>query len=304
MKIAVIMSTYNGEKYIREQIDSILNQENVDLDLFIRDDGSKDDTTKIIKEYADKHSNIHVDCGVNVGFRRSFISLLLKVKGYDYYAFSDQDDYWRKNKLSSAIQVIEAVGNIEKCVVYYSNLKIVDGSLNYIKTTNLDQRKQTLQSAFSRRSIAGCTMVFNKKMYELIDKHEIVDGLLRRGHDSFIITLCYAVGGDVICDSNAYIQYRQHESNASGGSKGSIYRLKKEWNTVFNKKGQEPEIAKNILNRWSDDITEEAKNTLELVSKSNTQVGDRLKIFFSRQFTTGDLRLTVLSKIKILLGML
>ncbi len=304
MKIAVIMSTYNGEKFIHEQIESILEQENIDLDLFIRDDGSKDDTPKIIKDYNAKYDNIYVDCGANVGFRRSFISQLLKVKGYDYYAFSDQDDYWERNKLSSAIKMLEDSGVSDKCAVYYSNLKIVDKDLHFIKSTNLDKRKQTLQSVFSRRSIAGCTMVFNKKMFELVDKHEIPDGLLRRGHDSFIITLCYAVGGCVVCDSNAYINYRQHELNASGGSKGSIYRLKKEWNTAFDKKGQEPEIANNILDIWWDDLTEESKEILELVYKSNSQVTSRLKMFFSSKFTTGDFRLTLLSKIKILLGML
>lgn len=304
MRIAVIMSTYNGEKYIQEQIDSILGQKYVDFDIYIRDDGSKDRTTEILAEYVAKHKNIFVERGDNLGFRRSFITQLMKVKGYDYYAFSDQDDYWESDKLYAAIQLVERKADKDDCIVYYSNLKVVDKDLNYIKTTNLDKRNQTLQSVFSRRSIAGCTMLFNKKMYALMENHDISDGLLRRGHDSFIISLCYSVGGTVICDPQAHIQYRQHEFNASGGSKGSIYRLKKEWNTAFNKKGQEPEIAECILNTWNDDLTNEAQEVLQLICKSRSRVSARLVMFFSPKFTTGDLRLTVMSKIKIIFGML
>lgn len=79
MRVAVIMSTYNGEKYISEQIDSILSQTGVEVELFIRDDGSKDNTVKIIEEYEQKHSNVHVDIGINLGFRQSFIQELLSV---------------------------------------------------------------------------------------------------------------------------------------------------------------------------------------------------------------------------------
>ena len=92
MTVAVIMSTYNGEKYIREQIDSILSQQGVDVDLFIRDDGSKDDTVKIIREYETAHNNVHAEVGNNLGFRQSFIQELIHVKGYKFYAFSDQDE--------------------------------------------------------------------------------------------------------------------------------------------------------------------------------------------------------------------
>ena len=97
--ISVCMATYNGCRFIREQIDSILNQTGVEVELFIRDDGSKDNTVKILEEYEQKHNNVHVDTGINLGFRQSFIQALLSVMGYEYYSFSDQDDYWEKEKL-------------------------------------------------------------------------------------------------------------------------------------------------------------------------------------------------------------
>ena len=73
--IAVLMSTYNGQKYIREQIDCILSQKDVDVQLFIRDDGSSDDTVSIVKEYTEKYPNVHFYQGENLGVGSSFMDL-------------------------------------------------------------------------------------------------------------------------------------------------------------------------------------------------------------------------------------
>ena len=103
MRVAVLMSTYNGEKYIREQIDSILEQSgNFDLDLWVRDDGSKDSTQQILQEYAQQRK-LHWYTGENLGAAHSFIDLVRKCKGYDYYAFADQDDYWMTNKIQMGV---------------------------------------------------------------------------------------------------------------------------------------------------------------------------------------------------------
>ena len=96
-KVAVIMSTYNGEKFIREQLDSILNQSYKNIDLIVRDDGSKDKTVEIIKEYQEKHKNIKLYEGQNLGFVKSFFELL-KLADADYYAYADRSWHigWRK----------------------------------------------------------------------------------------------------------------------------------------------------------------------------------------------------------------
>lgn len=92
--ITVLMSTYNGEKYLKEQLDSILNQEQVDLKLLIRDDGSTDGTVNILKEYENSHTNIKWYSGLNLGCGKSFFQLVLDAPKSDYYAFVDQDDVW------------------------------------------------------------------------------------------------------------------------------------------------------------------------------------------------------------------
>lgn len=100
--VQVVMSTYNGEKYLKEQIDSILSQEGVDVRLYIRDDGSSDRTTDILASYQE-HKNVKIEKGNNLGFAKSFLTALDECDEADYYAFSDQDDVWEKDKLSTAI---------------------------------------------------------------------------------------------------------------------------------------------------------------------------------------------------------
>ena len=98
------MSTYNGQKYIRQQIDSILQQTNVEVNLLVRDDGSKDDTIKILDEYK-QEGKLTYYTGPNLGPQLSFLNLLNNCPKADYYAFADQDDYWEKDKLSTAVKL-------------------------------------------------------------------------------------------------------------------------------------------------------------------------------------------------------
>ena len=107
--VQVLMSTYNGEKYIRRQIDSILNQKDVAIHLLIRDDGSTDSTCEIIRSYAEKYSDqVEVTMGSNIGYKKSFLTLIQLAGDYDYYAFADQDDYWKPDKEIASIRKMEA----------------------------------------------------------------------------------------------------------------------------------------------------------------------------------------------------
>lgn len=103
MNVAVLMSTYNGEKYIKEQIESILGQENVSVEIFIRDDGSIDHTVDIVEKY----DNINIIRGENIGVGNSFMELVYKVpNSFEFYAFADQDDIWLNNKMEKGIEKI------------------------------------------------------------------------------------------------------------------------------------------------------------------------------------------------------
>lgn len=123
-KVAILMSTYNGSRYLSEQIDSILCQEGADVTLYIRDDGSSDQTIDIIKKYAKKYQNIILTTGQNVGVGNSFMQLVYDCPDdFDYYAFSDQDDIWLKEKLKVAIDNIKQK---DTPTLYASNQMLVD----------------------------------------------------------------------------------------------------------------------------------------------------------------------------------
>lgn len=215
MKIAVLMSSYNGEKYIREQIDNVLNQRNVCVDLYVRDDGSSDGTNGILHEYEDR---IQVYYGENVGVGSSFMQLVYDVPGdYDYYAFSDQDDIWLSQKLQKATERIEAEKEIIP-VLYTSNQILVnekgeETGIRYKQKPNTDYKQILCQN-----KLAGCTMVWNASLQRLLqeeNRRPSKELLCNRIHDVWVAMVA-AVTGKIVYDLEGYIYYRQHENNVVG----------------------------------------------------------------------------------------
>ena len=301
VKVCILMSTYNGEEYLKEQIDSLLEQENINVDILIRDDGSSDKTKDILEEYQRNNTNLKTIFGKNIGFASSFMTILLEAgEDYDYYAFCDQDDYWEKNKLSNAIKKIISTNNKKKPVIYYSNLNNCDENLNFLYKTKLEKRKKSLESVALRNAIAGCTMVFDKKMFKIIKKRYQLNNTAITSHDSYLLILAYALGCEVICDSNSYIRYRKHNNNTSGSTSTIFNRIKKEMK-IFIKKSKKIEMINNILNCYGDMLDPNSKKILYTFSNSN-KISYRLKIIFSKRYTTGNILLTAFSKTKILFG--
>ncbi|MBQ7155566.1 MAG: glycosyltransferase [Synergistaceae bacterium] len=301
------MSTYNGEKYLAEQLDSILAQECVHVELFVRDDGSTDSTKDILREYASSHKNIHLIFGENIGWRASFVTELGLASGYEFYSFSDQDDFWEKDKLSSAVMLIKQARQVKSKnfpILYYSNNNISDSKLRFIRKTKLDKRVRSLESVLIRMSVPGCFMVMNDKLRELIISRPATDEIFIRGHDTAAMILTYIFGGSVVFDTNAHMFYRQHENNTVGTPNGIISRIKKEFTDMLRYKGMEAVIAKAMLRAYGERITPQARDTLETVAGYREHMFSRLSIVFSPKFRTGDWRLTIFGKFKALLGLL
>lgn len=215
--VLVLISTYNGRQYLREQLDSILLQKGVHVKLLIRDDGSKDSTIDIIKEYSTGYPNqIVFEQGENIGYALSFTKLLEvangKYKDCQFFAFSDQDDVWEDEKLYSAIKLIKEESFLIP-VTYCSNAKLVDGNLKFIKMCwNNNKVKLTKECSLVQNFAIGCTMVFNRKAVEVYVSHQ-PDSI--RIHDFLMYQLCVFLG-KVIYDEKSYILYRQHTNNQIG----------------------------------------------------------------------------------------
>lgn len=164
--VVVLLSTYNGEKYLKEQIDSVLAQEGVKVHLVIRDDGSKDGTIQILKTYASEYSNIELLIEDNCGAERSFNKLCFYTKENiqaNYYAFCDQDDVWESQKLYLAVEALKSYST-HLPNLYFSNLKMVDTNLNYMRNMFADgevdvSKRMALLQIFTY----GCTCVFNRQ---------------------------------------------------------------------------------------------------------------------------------------------
>lgn len=129
-KVAVLISTYNGEKYLKEQLDSILNQTYQNIEIVIRDDGSTDSTIDIIKEYQKRYHNITLKSGTNIGFIKSFFALL-ELADADYYAYSDQDDVWMENKIELAVNALNNADNSKPNMVF-GNSDYYNETMNFI----------------------------------------------------------------------------------------------------------------------------------------------------------------------------
>ena len=221
----VLMSSYNGEKYIEEQIFSIFNQKKVDsLKLLIRDDGSSDDTINIIKNLIHKGYDIELIEGANVGFVSSFINLLKmafeRADCFDYFLLSDQDDYWMEDKITSGITNFE---KDKELLLYCSATTPVDESLIPIKLKNKKYKVDPYSSVIQTFS-AGHTYIFKYDLVSLINK---CDSNKIYTHDGFIYSLSCLVGS-VFYDETSHSLYRQYSNNQLGTSNKSILKYLKE----------------------------------------------------------------------------
>ncbi|MBQ3397035.1 MAG: glycosyltransferase [Synergistaceae bacterium] len=303
--VAVIMSTYNGERYLAEQIDSILAQKNVHVELFIRDDGSKDNTREIISDYVKKYNNIHAEFGSNMGWIRSFIYALQNAPDFDYYAFSDQDDFWLEEKLITAVNAIQREENEygkNIPVICQTNAFITDGNLNVLKQTHTEGRLATVYSFALREIGRGCCMVLNAKVRELSRHMNDSKLFYDKAHDVALAEMTVAVGGRFVIEPAPLMKYRQHGDNSLGAPSSLMKRIKYELIALTDKKGNESGFFRLLLQYLNDELTPDARKAYTLITGSPKNWLYRLRILFSPKFRTGDFRATILGKLRVLIG--
>lgn len=217
MLILILLSTYNGEKYLNAQLESLLKQEGVETHLLVRDDGSHDATLDILKAWKEKYPAwIDIIKGDNVGFAMSFTYLLQsavsKYSDVEYMAFCDQDDVWLPEKLKVALEKLRKE-NEAIPISYCSNTRLVDVNLNFIRFGWRDNEVQlSKERSLIQNFATGCTMVFNRKAAEIYVSH-LPEKI--KVHDFLMYQLCMFLG-KVIYDKKSYILYRQHGYNQIG----------------------------------------------------------------------------------------
>ncbi len=208
--ISVAMCTYNGEKYIKEQIESILTQSYSNIELIICDDGSKDNTVKVIEDYIKKDNRVKLYINEeNLGFLKNFEKAISLCSG-DFIALSDQDDIWVQDKLEVLKNEITKINSL----LVYSDALLVDNDLKSQNRTLLDsvdpmKGMNNLYFIYNN-SVSGNTLMFKKDLKDKILPFPKWDSF----HDIWIAFVASSFTDVVFCDKSL-VKYRQHDNNVT-----------------------------------------------------------------------------------------
>lgn len=301
----VLLSTYNGEQYLREQLDSVFAQEGVDIQLLVRDDGSKDHTIDILHEYKERGYAVTVlserNCGAEMSFHRLCQYAHENVKT-DYYAFCDQDDVWKTDKLQVAVKRLVSFDASEPCL-YFSNLLMVDSNLQPIHPLFAEgevviSKRMALIQVFTY----GCTCVFNHRALEDYCQAGFSKEL---AHDNWIYILCMYLG-HVVYDEDSRILYRQHGTNLSGEKVTGVrlvFRrirraLKGNWGHDFEL------YSSMLLQCFSGRLMPEDEKYAQRIATYRKSLWRRMSLMFSRTYRTGNFSKDLAIRVRIIAGRL
>jgi rhamnosyltransferase len=298
-KITILISTYNGENYLIEQINSILNQEGVEVSIFVRDDSSTDSTQDILNELQ-KKGVLNWYEGENLGPAKSFIDLVHQAPDSDFYAFCDQDDVWYEKKLSNATNEIKKY-NMNEITLYTSTYDVVDEDLNFIKKRDMKFNEGlTLPYAIVGKAPSGCTMVFNRKLKEKISEY-FPENI--RMHDFWTLMIVEAFHGNIITDDTSQLMYRQHMNNTVGFNKGVIIKFKRLFKSAIYGNNERKKQAKELYKGYKANLPSDSLKTLEYVVNYQNSLSNKVNLLFTKEFYTSSFKRNVLFVISVLLGL-
>ncbi len=220
-EVCIILSTFNGEKYLNDFLNSLSNQTYKDWVLFVRDDGSVDNTLSILEDFKKKTGKLFIleEPKHNLGACKSFFALLTNIPNFKYYAFADQDDVWLDFKLEESLNTMKELENTYgECtpLLVHTDLKVVDKDLKTISDSfwryqNINPYKNSLNYLILQNTITGCTMLINNSLRDFIKS--IPNKAIM--HDWWLGLMASAFGKIKPIEKSTVL-YRQHSSNDTG----------------------------------------------------------------------------------------
>ena len=220
--VAVLLSTFNGEEFISEQLQSLKNQVDVCVHLFVYDDCSSDKTPDILQNFNSLPLNLYIGT-INIGPTAAFKGLLLnpELTKFEYIAFCDQDDIWHENKLQRAVQVL----NENPEIIMYSSKRTIRNNF-FSKPERYPKKNLRLlpTSLLFENKCYGNTIVFKKKNLQNIE--DLITKSGQMPHDLFMARVAL-MSGTVFVDGKSYVDYRIHKDNHTGlGAHFKILRVR------------------------------------------------------------------------------
>lgn len=298
-RVQVIMSTYNGEHYLREQLDSIVNLEYFDLiKVLIRDDGSTDGTLHILKEYS-KEFGFDIIQGENVGVNQSLFILFdncdLKC---DYFAISDQDDVWVKDKIRRALKELDCL-DANKPLLFASVTCATDAKLNPMGITKLPKKGPSFYNAMIQNVAAGHTQVLNRKLLEELMHNGGKDVAVI---DWWIYLVASAIG-EVRISKQYTVLHRQHGDNAVGCDMNLYSRTLHRIKRVFSRNSYLMTLQlRDFYQRYKAELKKEYVKELRKNMSCQKDILTRLHYCFVTKAYRHNILETLLYKILYLMG--
>jgi glycosyltransferase involved in cell wall biosynthesis len=271
------MSTYNGGKFLQQQLNSLYEQTYPNIKILVRDDGSADATRDILTSERLRGAIEQLEGDNNLGATGSFFELLRQAARTKtaYVAFCDQDDIWQANKIERAVSALAPVAN--RPTLYCSRLEIVDEQLHTLNLS-VNPRKIGFGNALVENIAVGCTMVLNRKAIELLCQQTLPNQVYVHDWWCYLVISCF---GEVIFDDNALIKYRQHGGNAIGAATNRIGVLKRKLARLFNARLWINEQAVIFLELFADRLPPAQRELLEVMCKAKTSLWCRFRLALS-----------------------
>lgn len=292
--VQVLLSSYNGEKYIERQLDSIFGQKNVNLSCLIRDDGSNDRTVAIIKEYQKKEPRLKLIESNNIGWRKSFLKLLLESDSADYYAFSDQDDEWFDNKLVEGVTTLE---------MHDGKIPLLFHSARIRKDSNGEHLQQMLPkpkskiNALVQEYCQGCSIIINKRARDILNEY---DASGEPGFDFWVGLICYYFGEIYYCNKPLFYHINHLDNTTRTGDRRACMQVR--WKNMLAGKKVYNNPCKELLDGYSNYMSETDRKNVEKVLNYNKGIKGRLELLLNPEFVRNTKSGTLLLKMCVLMG--
>lgn len=294
--VAILLATYNGEKFLPQVLDSILNQTFQNFKIFVHDDGSTDGTVELLAKYAERHPQkfVILEFPPMLSPKSNFLALMKNVNS-ELYMFADQDDIWNEEKIMTLVGEYKKKEDLSKPILFFSDMDVIDSNSRLIASSfyrycNLNPTIKELNQVIAQNMIPGCTMMFNKKLRDEAIKFTNESSII---HHDWWITCVAAATGKIQFVDKKLLQYRLHANNVVGAKRDNrFYEIKLLIHKIKNKQISESKIrterfVKQSLELKNVEISSEKNKELikDLAGFADSNKLKRLQLFMRHRIT-------------------